>query len=128
MPEDRKTPIWEEMRRIYKAGLLKTSSERRPGLMGLAERALGHLGMRSYQQPDVGFIVNFGDIQRMHMRYLHTKIVNTVTMAQPRLGGDGSPLELKALSEVGPLLDEYSRFDRLIVASAQMLPDLSFTR
>lgn len=85
--------------------------------MGLLERFF-----RSFTEADIGFAIYFGDIQRMYIRYPHTKLIDLTFKVQldclHRLGKAGS---LSGADELGPLLRTYGETD----ANLRQYPELT---
>ncbi|KAK1773800.1 hypothetical protein QBC45DRAFT_66676 [Copromyces sp. CBS 386.78] len=110
------THIWEDMSTIYGNGFVSIISPQRPGVLGLVEKSLAYMGVEGHRRArpssdkDFGFMVNFGDIQRMYMRYLHTKLLNIAAKVQHRshMHDPKSRTKfLRGMHKLGPVLRQY---------------------
>lgn len=114
------THIWKDMSTIYGNGFVSIISPQRPGLMGLMEKSLAYMGVEGHHWPssdrDFGFMINFGDIQRMYMRYLHTKLLNIAAKVQhgSRSPNGKSRKFIKGMHRLGPVLRRYGKFVVLV--------------
>lgn len=99
--------IWREMSKMHKRGFVHLISKQRPGALGMLDRFFGR---PPFSETDVGFVVYFGDIQRMYLRYLHSKIIDATVQVQldcPLTSGrEGA---LSGAEELGPLLRTYGK-------------------
>ena len=85
--------------------------------MGLVEKSLAYMGVKRYHRPtsdtDFGYMINFGDIQRMYMRFLHTKLLNIAAKVQRGSRSHDSKVQqqklLKRMNRLGPVLKRYGR-------------------
>lgn len=92
--------IWKDMRKnIYKENIVELISSQRPG-------ALAYLvdDKAKLTSADFGYRIHFGDLQRIHMRFLHSKITSLAVSAhlddeEWKPGGKAE--------EIGQLLKEY---------------------
>ncbi|KAK3401451.1 hypothetical protein B0T20DRAFT_450520 [Sordaria brevicollis] len=76
--------------------------------MGLLERFFPWSDHQPFSEKHVGFAVYFGDIQRMYIRYLHTKLIDLTVKVQLDCPlGPGAQGSLSGAEELGPLLRTY---------------------
>ncbi|KAK3947290.1 hypothetical protein QBC32DRAFT_271082 [Pseudoneurospora amorphoporcata] len=95
--------MWDQ---IYEQNIVKLISPQRPGVLGRLDKLTGLLSGRQARltSDDLGYRVHFSDLQRMQIRYLHTKLANLAVSAhfhedEWKPGGKAE--------EIGRVLKEY---------------------
>lgn len=99
---------------IYRSGFIRLISNQKPGLNGKIEKMLSYLPLGPRKQPlsetDFGCLIHFGDIQRMHMRSLHSRLINVSVKLQKSCSAKQSRESLTGLDEFGAILEKYGEF------------------
>lgn len=109
--EDKYHHIWQDMRKeLYQQNLVKLISRQRPGALGYIDKMSGLATGRkeSLMSANFGYRIHFGDLQRIHIQYLHSKLVNLAVSAhlhdsEWRSGGKAE--------QIGQVMKEYSKCD-----------------
>ncbi|EGO55861.1 hypothetical protein NEUTE1DRAFT_140090 [Neurospora tetrasperma FGSC 2508] len=100
--------IWQNMRAmLHQKNLVELISPQRPGPLGYLYRVFASVTNNQgnlTDAADFGYRIHFADLQRIHMQYLHSKLVNLAVSAHFN-GDDWSPGG-KA-EEIGKVLKEY---------------------
>ncbi|EAA30345.2 hypothetical protein GE21DRAFT_10610 [Neurospora crassa] len=99
--------IWQDMRaKIYQKNLIELISPQRPGPLGYLDRVSASMVNKqdNLSDADFGYRIHFADLQRIHIQYLHSKLVNLAVSAH--FNGDDWRPGGKA-EEIGKVLKEY---------------------
>ncbi|KAL0468101.1 hypothetical protein QR685DRAFT_556073 [Neurospora intermedia] len=99
--------IWQDMRaKIYRKNLIELISPQRPGPLGYLDRVSASMVNKqdNLSDADFGYRIHFADLQRIHIQYLHSKLVNLAVSAH--FNGDDWRPGGKA-EEIGKVLKEY---------------------
>lgn len=114
------TRILQEIRAAsYQDDIVRLISPQRPGVLGCLDRVTGTLTGRqeSLTDADFGYRIHFGDLQRLHIQYLHSKVVNLAVSSH----FDDSEWSSGGKAEkMGQVLKEYSKssFEHHLKAAA----------
>ena len=115
--------IWQDMRKeLYQNNLVRLISRQRPGVLGYIDKMSGLLSGRtagSLTSANIGYRIHFGDLQRIHIQYLHSKLVNLAVSAhlhdsEWRSGGKAE--------QIGQVMKEYSKSSVRLGTSSQHKP------
>ncbi|KAK3486792.1 uncharacterized protein B0T23DRAFT_234044 [Neurospora hispaniola] len=100
--------IWQNMRAmLHQKNLVELISPQRPGPLGYLYRVFASVTNKQgnlTDAADFGYRIHFADLQRIHMQYLHSKLVDLAVSVHFN-GDDWSPGG-KA-EEIGKVLKEY---------------------
>lgn len=102
--------IWQDMwAKLYRKNLIELISPQRPGPLGYLDRVSASMVNKqdNLSDADFGYRIHFADLQRIHIQYLHSKLVNLAISAH--FNGDDWRPGGKA-EEIGKVLNEYSEF------------------
>ena len=93
---------------LYLQNLVKLISRQRRGVQGYIDKMYGSLTGRkeSLTSANFGYQIHFGDLQRIHIQFLHSKLVNLAVSAhlhdaEWRAGGTAE--------QIGEVMKEYSK-------------------
>lgn len=96
---------WQKMwKELYRQSLVEVISPQRPGALGYVVDK--HNLVKRLTDASFGYRIHFGDLQRMHIQFLHNKLVNLTISAhleETEWKTDGKA------GQIGEVLKEYSK-------------------
>lgn len=105
----------------YYKGFIRIISTRRPGLMGQIDTLLRR---QPLSETDFGFFINFGDIQRLYIRFLHARLISMSVRAQKRSSSKRPEDALEGLDNFGATLEKYSKLSSSMSLASRPLHQL----